>query len=219
MKIKSLFTPNDINKYVKEFETLTEKDYYFFEGENNILISSIHGFNHIRKDKIKNKDGGTILFSFLLSKITKSNFICVFKDNLKDNNYYDDTDVKKFLLNQRKNYKFLLDIHGSHAYRVPDIEIGTMYNKTININKVEQIINIFNLYNFIVVENETFAGIGEDDFAETMINFSKNKLNIESIQLEINSSFIHVEQNLTFWHRYYQLLNCIGQIIKRLNDE
>ncbi len=220
MKIKSLFTPSEIDKHINEFKTLTEKNYYYFEGTNNIIISSIHGFDHIKKDKVKPKDSGTVLFSFLLSKITNSSFICVFENNLNDNNYYAETPVKKFLLdNHNISHKIMIDIHGTHAYRIPDIEIGTMFNKTISEEKNQTIKEILTSYHLLFVENETFAAMGEDEFAETMTSFAKNKLNIESFQIEINSSLINGEQSLCFSHRYYQLLNCFGQIITSLNYE
>lgn len=219
MKIKSLFTPKNIDAYLSEFNGLIEKPYYYFQGTNNILISSIHGFDHKRRDKIKSKDSGSVLFAFLLSKITNSNFIAVFQNNLEDSNYYSNTQVKEFLLNHKQPHKLLIDIHFSHAYRVADVEIGTMFDKTVHHQKVDLAKEFFKLYNFLVVQDETFAGMGDDETAQTMINFAKNCLNIEAMQFEINSSLINPDSNLAFWHRYYQLLNCFGQIIKEIEHE
>ncbi len=218
MKIKSLFNPEDIKKYIAEYDSLKKSDFHFFETDSKILISSVHGFNHIRNNNIKSKDQGTALFSFLLAKITNSNLIISFQDNNIDSNYHKETNIKKFLQSKQKKFKFLLDIHGCHTYRIPDVEIGNLNRQTFKKKYIKTFKKFLKIYYFIYVENETFSGSGEDD-SETMIKYMHKNFSTESIQIEINSSLIIQDTNLFFWHRYYQLLNCLGQIILKYNKK
>lgn len=217
-RINSLFTPTQLSSYINDFKSIGRHEFVHLPGQNKIMITSVHGFDHIRKDNIKPKDSGSLLFAYLLAKITNSHFVGCFQENLPDSNYYTDTNIKKFLLTQKKSFSFLFDIHTSHVYRISDVEIGTMYGKTTPHSNVEIIIQNILLYNFLFSENEFFAGIGEDENAQTMIKFCCEKINVPSVQLELNSGIIYEDNPHRYhMHRFAQLLNSISQSILEID--
>lgn len=213
-KIITKLSPEKIIQYTKEFNSFSKQDLLYVHGTNDILITSVHGYDHIRKGNIKKKDSGSVLFAYLLARMTNSNFLAVLSDGIMDNNYHKNTDFKRELFKLKDSINLVLDIHGSHVYRVADIEIGTMYGKTLDNLKVKLFKEYFELYRYLVTENEIFAGVGEDEEAETIISYCHKELKLNAIQLEINSSLIF-EENMSriHMHNYAKLLNCMTQII------
>jgi len=107
-RINSLFTPTQLSSYMKDFKSIGILEIFHLPSQNKTMITSVHGFDHIRKDIIKPKDSGSIIFAYLLARITNSHFIGCFEENLPDSNYYSDTNLKKISFKTKKLFFFFI---------------------------------------------------------------------------------------------------------------
>ena len=91
------------------------------EGTSPILITAPHGTKPFREGAYRFSDGGgTTALARVLGKLCKATVIYTTYESPSDPNYYDENAfkeaVKKELATGR--YRLVLDIHGSHWFRV-----------------------------------------------------------------------------------------------------
>ena len=182
---------------------------------SRVLITSVHGVDHLREGKTKLKDSGSLNFAYLLSQFAGTNFYGLNEPNILDNNYYHQTPQKEFLTDFVKinNIQLVLDIHTCHAVRPYDVEIGTMDGKTLlGYDCLEkELLEMINRH-FFCISNQVFKGEGSNG-SETMVNFFANKLGIPSLQIEINSAILK-EDSLSMLHQRSKLLHCFCEFLK-----
>lgn len=214
---------------------INPESYYFYQNElelqqegcseiiekshNNILITAIHGLRHLREDKIKASDSGSLEFAYLLAKFSNSSFYGLNIPDILDNNYYADTPQKKLLTSfvRDNNIKFVLDIHTCHAVRPFDVEIGSMDNTSLfEYIELQEILQNIVEKHFFCINNQVFKGLGSSD-SETMIRFFSTKLGIPCLQIEINSALINEDDSLYILHQKTKLLHCFCEFIKKVN--
>ena len=185
---------------------------------SKVLITSIHGLDHLREGKVKAKDSGSLEFAYLLSQFSKTNFYGLNTPNILDNNYYADTPEKNFLnyFVQENGIKFILDIHTCHAVRPYDVEIGSINQKTLfNFTHLEEQLKTILNRHFFCIDNQVFKGEGSNN-SETMIKFFSTKLNVPCLQIEINSALINEDDSLFVLHQKTKLLHCFCEFIRQL---
>ena len=81
------------------------KDFVFFAGENNILISVPHGVSQTRLGKQKVAEIGTIPLGIALAKETDSNLLVKTKNNFDDANFDKTAIIENLFANLQKAAK------------------------------------------------------------------------------------------------------------------
>lgn len=215
-----IINPQSYYSYQNElFSTQASNAEIIEKSSNNILITSIHGLPHIREDKIKAADSGSLEFAYLLAKFSNSSFYGLNTPDILDNNYYSETPQKALLSKfiKENNIKFILDIHTCHAVRPYDVEIGSMDNTSLFEHiELQEVLETIVGKHFFCINNQVFKGIGSDN-SETMIRFFANKLGIACLQIEINSALINEDDSLYVLHQKTKLLHCFCEFIKKVN--
>lgn len=219
---RTLFSPSALYSLFDEYESIASKPFISLPGSNHVLITSVHGHDHLRNGEVKKKDQGTLKFAFLLARITQSHFYAVNVDKQPDNNYHVDTlfkDEVRAYINTHP-VSLLLDIHASHTFRIPDIELGTMDGASVldRTGLVPDFIRRANQYHFVCQTDEIFKGLGEGPHCETMVRFGSEKLQVPSIQCEINASLLIEDDSLGSIHRYCQLLNLFAEFVSAAKE-
>ncbi|MFD2442597.1 hypothetical protein ACFSO7_01105 [Bacillus sp. CGMCC 1.16607] len=184
-------------------------------GKHNILISAPHAVNHIRENRVKKAD----IYTGTIASIVQlhTNAFCIYSNRIseEDPNYITGGQYKeaiKGICNQF-GIDLILDIHGADLNREFDIDLGTIYGKSISNGKVDSIKNIFNNNGINNVKvNEVFSA----SHPGTITYFSKNSLNVSAIQIEINRFFRDPNSNLG---AYTSLINSLIDIVNHFKKE
>ncbi|MCJ8346339.1 hypothetical protein MJH12_12420 [bacterium] len=202
--ISNKYAQNDANSlfhyfhnYYNYFQLLRRTplrvhDHYFKiltpKVRSKILISAPHTLSHLRNQKFKWADRGTGALALSLQRATQTHLIYTTRSGI-DPNYYDDCNYKRALKNYLQKHpeiEIVIDLHGASPKRPFDMDLGTMYGKSI----LDR-----NLLNIIQKElgNQKFK-LSDNHFSasknQTITKFVR-KLKINSIQIETNVALFH----------------------------
>jgi hypothetical protein len=183
------------------------------EGRAPVIITAPHSTRPFREGKRRFSDGGgTAALAVALAELTGATVIYTTYEGPSDPNYYDNNEFKTELarlINQSKPL-FLLDIHGSHAYRSFDLDIGTMQGASLLGN--DAIL-------FSLIDHLKFEGIDSLSYNrfqasknETIVKFA-SKHRVPAIQLEVNITYISPFQGNLEAQRYSKLLQGLTRFI------
>ncbi|MCP4690983.1 MAG: hypothetical protein GY859_23230, partial [Desulfobacterales bacterium] len=104
------------------------------EGPVPIIVTAPHATSPLRDGKLRFSDGGgTGALAIILHKMAGVSVIYTTYAGKSDPNYYDDNAFKEALgeLIDRQDPVYLLDLHGSHAYRPYEIDFGVMDGRSL----------------------------------------------------------------------------------------
>lgn len=171
-------------------ETTNGESLFIKVGEVPIIITAPHTTSQKRSDgSIKKAEPFTKAICMLVT--TRKNCSCLIKleDTGIDANSLVDEEFKRKLLSliKKNNIKLAIDLHGAKGDRDFDIELGTLDNKSIKkslVQKLEQ--SFYNNGIKKIVYNNPFKGGG-------ITQYVYNKIGIDVVQIEINSSFRNLE--------------------------
>lgn len=166
----------------------SQETFLFIPSNSNLCITSVHGYSHIRQNAVKPADSGSILFSYCLAKLLNASWVGVIKEESLDNNFYENTPLKKFIDTTPKFADIFIDIHTCNAYRPFDIELGTALN-TADIRPELQLQQFLSDAGYLTIINQIFCAKGATDFAQTMTMFWQQK-QLRAFQIELASSFL-----------------------------
>lgn len=191
------------------------------EGKNSIIIVSAHGFSHIREGQVKTADNGSFDLSLLLSIVSDSHWIAVAKDNQIDSNFHRNTEFKKELSQFVGNVSpsLVIDIHTAHAWRPFDVDIGTLYSKSLmgHEHLTPQLIDLLDKFGFLATDNAVFTASGATEDAQTITKFVSQELGCPCMQLEISSALTHELNTRQAMHQNAKLVNALAYFIKAFN--
>lgn len=205
------------NRYSKNNysgEELHEQCYSIKKGRIPILISSPHTVFQTRKDRLKEPEDFTGALGDIVQSITDCFYICSVRDDKEDPREITETEYKKALadLVAKNNIKYFIDLHGAALKRPFDVDLGTNYGQLLEDSISKSIITIFNQNGVNEVRlNELFKA----DKIQTLAFYSFNKLNIPSVQIEINKRFRKPETDI---ESFYKLVSSIIDIVYYLNS-
>lgn len=195
---------------------LKTKEFIIRKGNNNIMLSAPHAFEHLRKENIKKREYNTDNIINILHRITSSHIIYTYKNNKTDPNYHENTTYRKELLKyiKQNNIKYFIDIHGLNDNKDYNIELGI--NNYVNVNNDESLIkkieNIIkdNLTKKIVIDKKYKGG------KKTLSYFIHENTNIKCIQIEINKNYRKYKIKPKTFTR---TINTLQKIIELLEKE
>jgi hypothetical protein len=103
-------------------------------GTQPAIVTAAHATKPFRDGNYRFADGGgTGGLAVALHAVCDVTVVYTSYDSPSDPNYYDDNEFKSRLAQLITEIKpaLLLDIHGSHAYRPYDVDLGTMHGRSL----------------------------------------------------------------------------------------
>ncbi|WP_250460386.1 hypothetical protein [Microbulbifer litoralis] len=199
----------------REGVTLETGDDWFkvVPGSIPVIISAPHATRPLRNGKRRFSDGGgTAALALALAELTGAHVIYTTGEGPSDPNYYDDNAFKRELagLVDSVQPRYVLDIHGSHAYRPYDVDLGTMHGESLlgqdHLQRAlvaslrrEGILNISSNY-FAAAKNRTIAKFAAG-------------LGVPAVQVEVNSTYLSPSQGQLEAQRFSQLVQAMARFI------
>ena len=204
---------NDFNEIINELEYKEfDTDYISFKGKIPILFTAPHTMKQLREDgSIKLNEPYTKGIALYLNKYCDVNCMVKLKDTGIDSNNdnYDEfkTEIKRFV--KDNNIKLVIDLHGASINNDFDVEFGTMNNLSSDFSTVRELEEAF-------TENGITNIKYNDPFKGGAITRSLYELDVDVIQIEINSNFRQLNNdNLKLLVN--SLSNFINQYFKYIN--
>lgn len=184
------------------------------EGSARIIITAPHATKPFREGEYRFSDGGgTAALAKALNKLTGATIIYTTYSSPSDPNYYDDNAFKRTLDNLINAHKpvLILDIHGSHAYRPYDVDLGTMDGQSLFGNEAiaATLVEALRAEGLINVSYNYFGAAKN----QTITKFASAR-GVPAIQMEISSTWLVPSQNDLSAHRFAQLLQAMVKYIE-----
>jgi len=159
----------------------------YIKGDIPILVSAPHSSAHKRMGKLKRQEYYTAALSVMLHSLTGCHVLYTNRLMESDPNYYDESPFKKKLseLADSNDIKLLVDLHGTGHERRYDLYPGVGNEREFLLGCDDCLDELHKTAS----ESEISVG-GLDVFPAakqmTVTKYAARKLNIPSIQLEIN---------------------------------
>ena len=183
---------DNFNEIINELEYKDfGSDYVTFTGNIPILFTAPHTMKQKREDgSIKLNEPYTKGIALYLNKYCDVNCMVKLKDTGIDSNNdeYDEfkTEIKRFV--KKNNIKLVIDLHGASINNSFDVEFGTMNNLSSDFSTVRELEDAFR-------ENGITNIKYNDPFKGGAITRSLYELDIDVIQIEINSKYRQSDTN------------------------
>lgn len=187
------------------------KDFVFFAGENNILISVPHGVSQTRLGKQKVAEIGTIPLGIALAKETGSNLLVKTKNNFDDANFDENCNYRKFIckLAESGKIKYIIDLHGLASWRNYDINLGINFGNNIKQNTI--------LFDKITKRLKQHFNLSVDvpfkASTKTISGYFAENFDIWTIQIETNCSITNSSKNID---KFNLLLKTLADWLKEI---
>jgi hypothetical protein len=187
-------------------------------GPLPVLVTSVHGFSHLRDGVLKPADAGTREFSHLLAQSTQSSWLAVARPDLSDSNHVRDTDFKQRLreLLAGDSVALVVDIHAAHAFRAFDVDVGTLEQRSWQ-GRTDWRALLFSVlaeHGFIATDNEVFMGYGTHPSAQTVTGLCA-ELGVPAVQLEISSAYLTQLDSRLALHQHAKLANALAYFVRQ----
>lgn len=192
-------------------------------GELPVLITCVHGFNHLRDGATKGADSGTLALSHLLALVSGASWMAVGQPEEPDSNHHKGTFFKQALAEAVKHRppQLVIDIHGSHAARPFDVDIGSLHGKSWgkSFGWQHMLQSLLRNSGFLTTTNAVFAGLGSTPDAQTVVAFFSQELHVPAVQLEISSALCDVSSSRQALHQHAKLVNALADFVKRVGTQ
>ena len=182
-----------IKELRNEFENIkaSHKDFVFFQGEKQILISAPHAVYQLRDGNLKFPEPETALIALILNQM---GYPCIIKTtNENDDANYDETSNYKDKIQNIcdcNDIKFILDLHQINKYHIAEFCIGTgknVFNNLLNYSYLKsKILDHFYINGFIAKLDDPFSASSKNTISGY---FARRR--IPSLQLEINTKLLY----------------------------
>jgi len=181
------------------------------------MVTSVHGFPHLRESQVKAADSGTLAFSHLLAHASGASWLAVGRPDLPDSNHARDTAFKKRLgrLLELDSIGLVVDIHGAHACRPFDVDIGSMDQASWNgrLDLRDMLLGNLRQHGFYVTDNAVFKAHGSGPNAETVTKFCASK-GVPAVELEVSNAFLTDLGGRMALHQNAKLANALVQFLE-----
>lgn len=185
-------------------------------GTLPVLVTSVHGFAHVRDGRDKPADSGTLAFSHLLAHASGASWLAVARAGLPDSNHERDTTFKRRLAQLLKEGRIglVVDIHGAHASRPFDVDIGSLGQASWRSRLAWRDVLLARLerHGFYATDNAVFQGYGSTPTAQTVVAACA-ALGVPAVQLELSSAYLAELGTRQARHQHAKLANALVQFI------
>lgn len=183
------------------------------EGTTPVIVTAPHATKPFREGQYRFSDGGaTAALAKMLNKLAGVTVIYTTFASPSDPNYYDDNAFKAALdgLIRSKRPVLVLDLHGSHAYRPYDVDLGTMNGESLQGKEalVGDIVRALNTEGLMNISYNYFAASQN----QTITKFVAAR-GVPAIQLEISATWLAPSQDNLSAHRFAQLLQAMVRYV------
>lgn len=203
-----------IKELRSEFENIKSsyKDFVFFKGDKQILISAPHAVYQLRNGNLKFPEPETALVALLLNRM---GYPCIIKTtNENDDANYDESSNYKDKIQDicnSQDIKFILDLHQINKYHIEEFCIGTgknVFNNLLNYSYLKgKILDNFYLSGFIAKLDEPFGASSK----KTISGYFARR-GIPSLQLEMNTKLLYQvtdDEFMKAFNSVYKMINLI----------
>ncbi|WP_187254599.1 S-layer homology domain-containing protein [Alkalicoccus halolimnae] len=168
--------------------TEEEEDFHLLEAEDSrILVTAPHTTVHLRENMPKVAEVYTGAIARMLHDYLDVNVMYTTRKSI-DSNYYNTTAFKETMAEhiRANDINLVIDLHGAARYRDFDLDAGTDGGSLASPEKVNSLMSSLRAHGiYDVYENHTFTA----GYSGTIAHFSRNELNTEAVQLEINRNY------------------------------
>lgn len=182
-------------------------------GRIPVIITAPHATRPLREGNRRFADGGgTAALALALNQLTGAHVIYTTGEGPSDPNYYDDNGFKRELarLIGEVQPRYLLDIHGSHAYRPYDIDLGTMHGESLLGQDaiLQDMLSSLRREGIVNISYNYFAGAK----SQTITKFTA-RLGVPAMQVEVNTNLLSPSEGNVQAQRFAQLLQAMARFI------
>jgi len=217
--IPIVVSPDTFKQSERELSRLSPAPHHLSVRGTRTLITSVHGYGHMRDGALKLKDSGSIETSHAIAVAAGATWLAVGEEGAVDSNYHRETPFKAVLGEFCDEYypELVVDIHTSNAMRPYDVEIGSMDQRSWFGRTHWRDALRWNLENsgFMVSDNQVFRALGANPGAETVTAFCYER-SIPAVQLEISSALTDGLTTLQALHAHAKLVNAIAALVAEL---
>lgn len=191
------------------------------KGGSHVLVLAPHATLPNREGKHLFADGGTGSLARCLHDLADATVVSTTYAQPSDPNYDDDNDFKRAVaaLLATGQYSLVLDIHGSHANQVYDVDFGTMHGESVNGNSriLRDLVASMREQGILNLSHDFFPAAKQ----QTDTKWA-HAHGVAGVQLEINSTWLIMARDGVVrdeaglqTHRFAQMLQAIANFIKR----
>ncbi len=186
-------------------------------GTIPVIITAPHATRPWREGKRRFSDGGgTASLAVLLHELTGATVIYTTYEGPSDPNYDDDNAFKEQLaqLIALNKPRMVLDIHGSHAYRSYDVDVGTMNGESLQGEDklLSDLIQRLHQDGIFSLSGNRFPAAKN----ATITRFS-HQHGVPAIQLEINSTYVMPSSGNLEAQRFSRLAQALARYIQDIS--
>ena len=199
------------------YRRLSQDSNIFLPGSSGTVVSAPHSTNHVRFGRLKIFERYTAALSALLHSITGACSLYTNSVSISDPNYYDNCGFKETLseIAKNKRYEFLLDIHGTEEKRDHDIYPGIGKNNEFLLGQTFILDKLYETaaeFGISCGSTERFPASKQ----QTVTKYGATRLNIPSMQLEINRKFRQPEK---YPERFLSLVGFLREFLGKIKKE
>ncbi|GAA5525495.1 hypothetical protein Maes01_02065 [Microbulbifer aestuariivivens] len=184
-------------------------------GRIPVIITAPHATRPLRNGNRRFADGGgTAALALAVAELTGAHVIYTTHEGPSDPNYYDDNDFKRELarLIGEVRPRYVLDIHGSHAYRPFDLDLGTMGGRSL-LGQEALLHELIASLRAEGLDNLSYNYFGAAK-SETITKFASG-LGVPAVQLEANTNYLSPSAGSVQAQRFSQLVQALTRYIQR----
>jgi hypothetical protein len=184
------------------------------EGRVPVIVTAPHATQPFREGVYRFADGGgTAALARALNRLTGATVVYTTFASPSDPNYYDDNAFKQELasLIARVHPRFLLDLHGSHAFRPYEVDLGTMNGQSLRGHEELQV------HLVEMLRHEGLMNLSSNYFpaasAQTITKYAAAH-GVPAMQLEISATLLDPAGSELGAHRFAQLLQALTRFVR-----
>lgn len=183
-------------------------------GRIPVVITAPHATRPLRDGTRRFSDGGgTAALALALAELTGAHVIYTTEEGPSDPNYVDENAFKSELahLVRELQPRLVLDIHGSHAFRPYDIDLGTMHGASLlgQESLQQDLVTSLRQEGILNISGNYFAA-GKN---QTITKFVAAH-GVPAIQVEVNSTYLSPSAGNIEAQRFSRLVQAMARFIE-----
>jgi predicted N-formylglutamate amidohydrolase len=217
--IPILVSPATFSASSRELDAMGTAPVLWRAGAGDVLVTAVHAYGHLRNGFCKPRDSGTLQTSHVIAVAANADWMAVGEENAIDSNYHRETPFKDALAAHlaARPPRLVVDIHGSHALRPFDVEIGSIDQRSwLGRTQWRDALQQTLVHcGFFVSDNQVFRAAGATPEAQTITAFCM-ELGVPCVQLEICSALMDDLDTVQAMHANAKLVNAIAAVLATL---
>lgn len=183
------------------------------DGTQRAIVTAPHATRPFRDGTSRFSDGGgTAELAVALHHVCGVTVMHTTWDSPSDPNYYDDNDFKLRLRELIRDVKpvIVLDLHGSHAYRPYELDVGTMNGRSLlgRPTLVIALVDAFRREGIVNISDNFFPAARQ----QTVVKFASAS-GVPAIQMELSALRVQPSSGEEAAHKFAQTLQAIAEYL------